>query len=277
MNHKTACGDGHARFDYRDRVKGLTYPSVSLEQQQIFEEAFRDEVKKIAGWVGRMPETYPHTRRSPGAPFPDFRVYVASKYTLSMSLVPAFQGRRGRMLFPAYRVAVNEAAIAHELAHVFFPNGNRMLAEGFAVYMQSKFGGNPAFPNFSKPLDTMVWEMTRAPSPIDLDQIDLGALDEVTPPSDLTLRIGPTVYGSENTYPIAGSFVKFLIEAKRLNRFAKLYSRTPLVPLKRDAGTPDRWRVVYRVSLAQLQEEWKSRIAALRCSPMGRSAPGSAP
>ncbi len=41
------------------------------------------------------------------------------------------------MEFPAWRVNAGKAAILHELAHVFFPNGNRFLAEGLAVYLQA--------------------------------------------------------------------------------------------------------------------------------------------
>jgi hypothetical protein len=33
------------------------------------------------------------------------------------------------MEFPAWRVMAGEAAIMHELVHVYFPNGNRLLAE----------------------------------------------------------------------------------------------------------------------------------------------------
>jgi hypothetical protein len=271
LKHETTCDQRRARFDYRDQDGTLVYASVSLEQQRAFEAAFCDEMRKVEAWMGRMPSTYRRAGRSRRAPFPGFRVTVASKYLLSMALVPAFQGQRGQIMFPAYRVAVGEAAIAHELAHVFFPNGNRMLAEGFAVYMQSEVGGNPAFPNFSKPLDAMVREMAAGPEAIKLDDIDLGALDRVTPPSDLTLRIGDASYGSDHTYPIAGSFVQFLI-AKDPDRFAALYSRTPLVPLKRDAGAADRWREIYQVSLSQLQDEWKSRLAASSGSPKDRGA-----
>ena len=41
------------------------------------------------------------------------------------------------MEFPARRIMAREAAIAHELVHVFFPSGNRFLAEGLATYLQA--------------------------------------------------------------------------------------------------------------------------------------------
>ncbi len=54
--------------------------------------------------------------------------------------------------FPANRVAAGEAAVAHELVHVFFPNANRMLAEGLAVHLHQCVAPNPAFPNFKNGL-----------------------------------------------------------------------------------------------------------------------------
>ena len=65
------------------------------------------------------------------------------------------------MEFPAWRVEARKAAIAHELVHVFYPNANRFLAEGFAVYLQDEIGGNPAFPNFGRPLHALVLERLR--------------------------------------------------------------------------------------------------------------------
>ena len=47
------------------------------------------------------------------------------------------------MEFPAWRVLARKAAILHELVHVFFPSGNRFLAEGLAVHLQAEIGGNP--------------------------------------------------------------------------------------------------------------------------------------
>ena len=60
--------------------------------------------------------------------------------------IPAGWNSRSGELFPATRL------IAHELAHVLFPNGNRFLAEGLAVYLQAAIGGKPEFPNFGRSL-----------------------------------------------------------------------------------------------------------------------------
>ena len=69
-------------------------------------------------------------------PVPELKIIVSDRYSISKSLVPAWSGRRGYMEFPTWRVASRKAAIMHELVHVFFPNGNRFLAEGLAVHLQ---------------------------------------------------------------------------------------------------------------------------------------------
>jgi hypothetical protein len=176
------------------------------------------------------------------------------------------------MEFPVRRVVSREAAIAHELVHVFFPNGNRFLAEGLAVYVQATIGGNPAFPNFGKPLHEYVrerfLEMAPAISGGDeqrLEQVHLAELDAIATPSRLTLGVGHEVDGEERrgpafTYPIAGSFVQSLIETRGMEMFRALYEQTPFVPLAQKAGSPDRWSDVYNVALADLEDEWKSMI-----------------
>jgi hypothetical protein len=232
------------------------------------------------------------------------------------------------MEFPAWKIVAGEAALMHELVHVFFPNGNRMLAEGLATHLQASIGGNPAFPNFGRPLhqvaaqvlDRMTAEAAddasadrsenqsprrppvtaplipakagnqdrqantsgpplargRAefgtdPSNLEacisgqetfaaLDAVRLDQLDRIATPSGLRLLVGMRVYGIESsahTYPLAGSFVAFLIETRGLERFRALYERTPLVPFARDAGAPERWREVYGVPVADLEREWK--------------------
>jgi hypothetical protein len=271
-------------FDYSDQDEGTTYPSLSPLQREIYEASFCTELTKVENWFAHanwwklvserparfveLPETYLPRRGTFDGPFPDLQVTTSSEYKLSESLIPAFLGHRGKMLFPARRAAVNEGAIAHELVHVFFPNSNRMLAEGLAVYIQSKIGGNLAFPTFEKTLDQMVREFTSSSTQTRLDLIHLSALDKVSTPSLLTLRIGPTIYDdSQVTYALAGSFVGFLIETRGTDLFHRLYTRTPLVPFERDAGGADRWQDVYGISLEDLEAEWKAKIANVSCPP----------
>jgi hypothetical protein len=240
------------------------------------------------------------------------------------------------MEFPAWKIVAGEAAILHELVHVFFPNGNRMLAEGLAIHLQASIGGNPAFPNFGRPLHEVAAQVlgrmtakaaddasadrsedqsSRRPpiaaplipakagnqdgqadtcgSPLLRGRVEIGTdprnlelatsgqetfapfdaavrldqLDRIATPSGLRLRVGTRVYGIDDsayTYPLAGSFVAFLIETHGLERFRALYERTPLVPFARDAGAPERWRDVYGVPLDVIEREWKGVVGGER-------------
>jgi hypothetical protein len=124
------------------------------------------------------------------------------------------------MEFPAFRVATKEASIAHELAHVFFPNGNRMLAEGLAVYVQTVIGMNPSFPNFGYDLDDIVAAFLKAKYNSDPSAIRLESLDKIATPDNLRLRIGlDRLFDSPDTYPVAGSFVRFLILKFGMEKF----------------------------------------------------------
>ena len=216
---------------------------------------------------------------------PQLHVVVSDRYKISKSLVPAWSGRAGHMEFPAWRVLARKAAIMHELVHVFFPNGNRFLAEGLAVYLQAAIGGNPAFPNFGKPLHENTRErfeeMARALSRGDrqsLELVHLAELDAIATPSPLTLRVGHDVYGEEPRgqsfiYPIAGSFVQFLVETRGMDMFRALYLQTPLVPHAQNAGSPERWMDVYDVPFNDLENEWKAMIADGFAASHNREAP----
>jgi hypothetical protein len=205
-------------------------------------------------------------------PVPKLQVVVSARFKISRSLVPAWSGNAGYMEFPAWRVNARKAAIAHELVHVFFPNGNRFLAEGLAVYLQAEIGGNPAFPNFGRPLHELVREHLREMMPAfsrgdpgSLERLHLGELDKIATPSPLSLTVGQDFYGEEprgqaRIYPIAGSFVQFLIETRGLEKFREIYLQTPLVPTAQNTGLPERWLSAYDIPFAALEDEWKTFI-----------------
>ncbi len=131
----------------------FTYPAVTesadnvAAQRQQFEQFFHHELQNIRAWSERA-----HWKQ---LLVPNLQVIVSDEYKISRALVHVWGGHPGRMEFPTWRVITGTAAVAHELAHVFFPNGNRLLAEGLAVYLQSATGDNPAFPNFGRPLHAL--------------------------------------------------------------------------------------------------------------------------
>ena len=86
-------------------------------------------------------------------------------------------------------------------------------------------------------------------------------------PNPLTLRVGAELYGEDQrgqafVYPIAGSFVQFLLETRGIERFRSLYAQTPLLPLALNAGSLDRWLTSTACTLADLENEWKSTIVS---------------
>jgi hypothetical protein len=227
---------------------------LSQSKQDEFKTDFAGDLARLSKWADEHRWPFMVRRK--------LQVVVSRRYRISKSLVPAWYGRPGDMEFPAWRVAGRRAAIAHELVHVFFPNANRLLAEGLAVYLQSEIGGNPAFPNFGQPLHECARERAGETG---FEPLQFIQLDAVATPGPLELRIGPDFYGEEPRgqsclYAFAGSFVQFLIETQGLAAFRRLYLQTPMVPLQQNAGSSGRWNDAYRRPLADLAAQWKSVI-----------------
>jgi hypothetical protein len=104
--------------------------------------------------------------------------------------------------------------------------------------------------------------------PTSLDDIRLSELDQIATPSPLALKVGQAFYGEEPRgqafiYPIAGSFVEFLIETRGMEAFHMLYMSTPFVPLERMPDSPDRWIDAYGLSLADLELQWKTLMVGV--------------
>ena len=268
-----------ARFDFGGRIDQDSFPCVSPAQQSKFQADFARHFKKVQGslssyrWLSPDAPLPPRVTSGPYQPRTDFHVFVSETYDLSRSLVPSWSGRRGWMEFPAHRVVGGEASIAHELVHVLFPNGNRMLAEGVAVYLQHKlFPRLPVYPNYGKPLEDVVMAFlstTFPDSPSDaLWNMDLDGLESISTPDDVYMRIGtrpfiggdpgnpdspPVPHEVKFVYAVAGSLVEFLLENPieendllTESNFGALYQSTPLRPLERDSGAPDRWQNFYK-------------------------------
>ena len=245
---------------------------LSGQGRQLSPATQKEFVADLCRETARL-EQWAVASRWPLLPALQLRVTVSEQFKLSKSLVPAWFGHPGRMEFPAWRVAARKAAIAHELVHVFSPNGNRLLAEGLALYLQAEIGGNPAFPNFGQPLHALVQSLwkdgvseSQAGDATRLGHLQLSDLDLIATPCPLTLTVMEEFYGEDargqkHLYAIAGSFVQFLIETRGLDAFRALYQRTPLVPLQHHPGSPERWREVYGCTLDELAQEWKAFFA----------------
>jgi hypothetical protein len=271
-----------ASFNFAGRTGPHSYPCLSPSQQLKFQDDFSQQFAAVQAelsgckdrdnieWLPAEAALPPRLTSGPYRPRSDFHIFVSETYPRSKALVPAWLGQRGWIEFPAHRVVAGEASIAHEIVHVLFPNGNRMLAEGLAVYLQDKLFPNiPVYPNFGDRLETVVADFLRASfrseAPQALWQMNLDALERISTPDKLALRIGrDTVIGTKPgdpeppaaevraLYAVAGSLVELLLEnliADDLlteSNFGTLYKSTPLRPLERDSGHPERWRDCYR-------------------------------
>ena len=288
-----------AKFDFGGRLGQHSYPCLSVAQQTKFKADFKNQLASVqaqlssyrdrddAEWLSADAPLPPRVISGPYRPGTDFHIFVSEVYPRSKALVPAWLGQRGWMEFPAHRVVAGEASIAHELVHVLFPNGNRMLAEGLAVYLQHKlFPKIPVYPNFGDRLEALVADFLRTNYKDNphraLWDMDLDALEKISTPDKLSLRIGrDAVIGAKpgnpnpppdevkTIYAVAGSLVEFLLEnligddLLTVNNFGAVYKSTPLRPLERDSGDPDRWRACYQVngmsySFTELGLLWKT-------------------
>jgi hypothetical protein len=272
-------GDLLAKFDFGGRFNGDSYPSVSPAQQAKFQADFLAQVAKVLDqlhdyrWLARDAPLPPRVTSGPYRPRTDFHVSVSEMYGKSRSLVPAWSGQRGWMEFPAYRVAGGDASIAHELTHVLFPNGNRMLAEGLAIYIQNKVSPLPVYPNFGEPLEDLVdvYLSTFEEEATDmLWNMNLDAFEQISTPDELGLRLGDVMIGAQpglglkegdddppaeqtkTVYVVAGSLVEFLIDNPvgdpllTKENFGALYNSTPLRPFERGCGDRARWQAHYQ-------------------------------
>jgi hypothetical protein len=285
-------GDLLASFEFGGRFGEDSFPSVSPAQQAKFRADFLAQVAGVLarlhkyGWLAPNAVLPPRVTSGPYRPRTDFHVFVSEVYARSRSLVPAWFGQRGWMEFPAHRVVAGEAAIAHELVHVLFPNASRMLAEGLSVYLQDKLSDVPVYPNFGEPLEDMV-EALLSPhgdqAPDVLWKMDLDAFEQISTPDELGLRLGKNMIGAKSgageaepptaevkaVYAVAGSLVEFLLENPieddllTESNFGALYNSTPLRPLERCSGPPDRWLACYQgkgksYSFADIGLLWKT-------------------
>jgi hypothetical protein len=257
-------GRGSAEIVFEASAQGEHLPLV---RQDEFKRDLCRELARLDRWALE--------RQWPLDTVLNLTVVVSDRFKISKSLVPAWMGYLGRMEFPSWRVANRKAAIAHELVHVLFPNGNRFLSEGLAIYLQAEIGSNAAFPNFGEPLHPLARRQLqnmvsafRNAERTTLAQIDLSELDAIPTPRPLALTVGGKFYGEDphgqvHLYPLAGSFVKCLIETRGIELFRELYSRTPLIMEQHSVGSSDRWWQVYGCTLDELMSEWKRLIATM--------------
>jgi hypothetical protein len=202
-----------------------------------FEKTLRSAVATVCAWWGPTFEG-PYT------------VNIEDNKGPSMAMIPAWRGHHGTMLFRSQKTRDGRSPVVHEVVHIFAPNANRFVAEGLAVYAHAHLGGQPAYPNFGR-------DLHKAAKPY-AAWADLPMLDAIVVPKGLLTPDRPR---QRKAYTVAGSFVRYLIETRGMEKFRALYALTPMVPRKRIPSDPARWQTIYGASLETLAAEWKTFLA----------------
>jgi len=225
-----------ARAACADAALSVRAPTLSTSELEDFSARFHSALVRLCGWWA-------------GDFAGPFTIEIDESRGPSMALVPAWRGERGHILFRGPTVRLGHAAIGHEIAHVLAPNGNRLLAEGLAVYAHQAQHSEPAYPNFGKELGELAKPLAA--------KADIAALDRLPTPDRLQLKD----LDERSAYIVAGSFVGFLIERHGLALFREFYALTPLAERRHNAGDAERWRSVYGVPLENLIDEWRASLA----------------
>jgi hypothetical protein len=143
------------------------------------------------------------------------RIHVDSSYQISKALIPAYRGDRGFMEMPLISVKRNSGPLLHEIVHIYAPNDNRFLAEGLAVYLQYKLGGNLTSFMGENTLDDLVRDRIS-------ESDSLQVYNKVRTPRPLGINL-QDVDGRKTAYIVGGSFVGYLIEQYGLQKFKDVY------------------------------------------------------
>lgn len=191
---------------------------------------------------------------------------------ISEALLPAWEGHRGHLKFPAVRVNDGTAAILHEQAHVHAPNQVRFLAEGYPTYLEELIGNIAAHPMHGKVIVERM-KILHAKYPSAFANVKLTMFDGVS--TQRNFRLEDHV-GLENAIPdpasgpsdrpaycylVSASFVKYLMNAYGQDKFQALYNLTPLTPGTATASDPARYQKIYGKLLPELEAEWRNWFA----------------
>ena len=130
------------------------------------------------------------------------------------------------------------APIIHEVTHVLARHeDNSFFSEGLAVYFQERFGDNPAFPNFSEPLDDLMRENKDQYIPI----------TQLVNDNEIFRQVGTDQ--RKLAYLTAGSFFSFLIEKYGEQKLADLHNSRTLD-----------YKRAYGKEIYDLEAEWQSHV-----------------
>ena len=111
--------------------------------------------------------------------------------------------------------------------------------------------GQSAYPNNGRDLHRAALKFANTENVV--------ALSELATPRRLRMNL----LDQKDSYLVAGSFVRYLVETYGMEKFRRLYRFTPLEPgSRRSGGVPSRWRDIYGKSIGNLATEWSRAIRA---------------
>lgn len=151
---------------------------------------------------------------------PRIRIMVADMYQGNEVAVSQAYPDRFLIIIPPRILSRHIVPLAHELTHVIVgPADDDVLSEGLGVFAQEKFGRDPAFPNFGKPLRLSLLETLNARYGTKISSDAVEAFDrELGSNSHRSVLLSSWINDMENrdnrslAYLTAGSYVTYLID-----------------------------------------------------------------
>jgi len=206
----------------------------------------KDQIKKLEKEIIEMTELIQNTVQTNYNP--------SKKIHISLHNGPGVStGFRSNIKL--YFIIEEKYPLVHELSHTLLGYGENFSAEsgyftqeGFAVYMQTKYG-KPSFPNYGISEHNIMRYLIKSHRNIPLYKlIEDKSDDELFRPLGTTPQDYALVWLS---YLHAGSFVKYVFETYGNENFEKIYNKTNLANVIEEN---------YGKSIETLEKEWINYI-----------------
>jgi hypothetical protein len=125
------------------------------------------------------------------------------------------------IIIPPHVLARGIVPLAHELTHIIAgPGADDVFSEGLAIYNQERFGSDPAFPNFGRPIEIALHDTIMArygaktwPEAVRKFDLELGTGPHRTTVLSRWIDNTDNVNSRTLAYLTAASYVRYLIES----------------------------------------------------------------
>lgn len=243
----TSCSPNSKKKETRKQY-GVTIVHAELHKLKVLSQNLNYQQKAkiqnefIESW-GRLSEYWNQNFNG------NIKVIISAKIKKVTALTSFWNGRGSKIYIPLNVVAKNQTPTINTLTQLVLPNGNRFLAEGLAVYLESEMGPHRSYPNFGKNLEESITPF--------LGKVNLKKLDATPTPFRINKRIK---LSEKQALLTAGSFVSYLIIEYGQEPFKKLYEMTPMTQKKILKYSQERYKKIYDKSLTDLEKDWKTWV-----------------